>query len=359
MGSRGAPPCPALLFAPHTTEGFSRQVATLLNGVALALQCNRTLVLTPQFSMTYRYVAWSRLGAALRERVRREGVSHFLDMAHLSTLLESTLRTVSFHSARPCLKRLLACHTSNTAHNRSLAGGLDWERVVAGALLSGGFSEACELSEGGLPTKRRDCFSQISARTLRWHTGAAATAAVQGCGRRVGLGAPHPAPLCVTAHDGHIFKYVLPAAGRKLVERLAAAYRHAPRYEQAARRVLGMLKSSAGEGAAGMTSTTHTHALIAIHWREDALFKRLNAGLSNWSLPRVADTAQRYFAEGWGACAGTRTGIPVPVPGPVRRWTRQPSVGPRGVRWRGVRRRRHTPARPLRCISMLCVTKRR
>ena len=293
--------CSSLLYAPHTIEGFSQQIRTLMIGVALAAVNNLTLVLTPEFSLTYHYVSWDGLKPAHRARIRRAGVSHFVDMAHLASLLNGTaLQTTSFrsHTAQKCLDKLQSCtfmsyggmsHPPASMPAWDDVDGLmsNWEWLVANALLSHDFKTACEFHAGhasdwrkGFQLMAQACFAKRE-RTLAWLDGATASQLPSGTQpNHVG------SPTCIVG-GAWAMERALPDSGRRLARELERVYRHPVRYAHAASRAL---------------PPTSKRASLTLHWRRGDAFLNNHPQQQGWKLRRLLQLAFKYAEScipGW------------------------------------------------------------
>ena len=167
----GQLPCASLLFVPHTAEGLSQQVRMLLVGLLAARRYRGTLVLNPEFSPTHNYVSWSEINNATAASLRRDGVSHLIDMNHLFSLVGSRVPTVSFRSAvvSRCLREGTRC----------VRNGREYWRWEAAAMMMGPFGSSCEadMSSWSDSERARRCApprpapgrARVARRT--WHTG--------------------------------------------------------------------------------------------------------------------------------------------------------------------------------------------
>ena len=81
-------------------------------------------------------------------------------------------------------------------------------------------------------------------------------------------------------------KQALLPSGHALVERLTAHYRHAPRYEEAARCYV--------EALADTVMPPQT-PLVVVHWRRGSLFLNDHPHQRQWSLSRTTANAQRHL----------------------------------------------------------------
>ena len=314
--------CSDLIYAPHTTEGFSQQIASLFIGIALALQCDKTLVLTPSlFSLTYEYVSWGGMSEATRLELHDKGTTLFIDLSHMIGLLDGRkLHTATFDEARNCLPELPVCHyilpaypiapPPSSMHNLLGDNQLwqHWMWFTPMALLWYNFSADCETLayqarqgrryarwEDGFAVKMHACFSGMP-RVVRWAPLSVATTEgvvekrdyvreVNSTDSRTCRSGPVDAPLCFAGGSWLVQQALLPS-GQALVQRLTAHYRHSPRYMEAARRYIT-------QALVGTNSSPHS-SLIVIHWRRGD-FLADHPDQQEWTLPRTIAAAQRYL----------------------------------------------------------------
>lgn len=247
--------CDRLLFMPHTAEGFSKQVHTLLVGIVAALECQRTLVLNLQFSVkpNYLYIDWERLSPELVERIRMEGVSHFINMPHLQALLSiASLPVVGFWESWRCLESISVCHLKKVEMDMEM----EWVFTPAKAQLEYSFPQSCEL-------RQENCFAQrrrnVTWNPSPWLTSCNATR-------------HNSQPLCVVGFSKWLEREIIerwPNAGRILLS-LQSNYQYAPRYATAAQKFLDEMQESG-------QMQDHFYCL---HWRRDDLAHKAHTNLS-------------------------------------------------------------------------------
>ena len=280
----GQLPCASLLFVPHTAEGLSQQVRMLLVGLLAARRYRGTLVLNPEFSPTHNYVSWSEINNATAASLRRDGVSHLIDMNHLFSLVGSRVPTVSFRSAvvSRCLREGTRC----------VRNGREYWRWEAAAMMMGPFGSSCEadMSSWSDSERARRC-PLAPASTWTSASGTAHMAhRVANCEHRGG-------PLCVTGWSNHVARFL--RVENAHVENLMRKFRFAPRYGHAAARV------AAGSGTAVR--------VIAVHWRRLTHFLDLHPSLRSMTLSSVLQCASAHAMRLFPACDSK----PHPASGPT------------------------------------------
>jgi hypothetical protein len=309
------PQCSNLLFAPHTTEGFSMQIKSFFIGVAFALQCNRTLVLTPQFSLTYNYIKWASLTDSATEHVRDAGISYFVDMPHLQSLLAPRhLRVISFSKARPCLSQLQSCtylddigepKASDPLGDIDLGVMYHWQWAVQRALLMYDFNPRCEMYdttshrvsnyswERLFVHKAQTCFAHHE-RDLEWIDATKLDGrAASGANSKI---CQSTKALCITGGTWSVQRLLGPDS-RLLNQRLLLLHHHPAHYQVAAQHALA-------------EHHINDANLIVVHWRRGDVWLNNHPEQRGWTLQILV----AFAVDGYHKLKGLRNNGSVEPP---------------------------------------------